>query len=211
MLLKHSKPLSGALGWTTDPATGSKQDSKRCLRLRMKGVVGQMTRNPGMECTLIPDHSAVPLRWELQLHTTGGCNCPTGGAVGEGHCSMAAASPTLLIKGIIRIQTDKKMASDTTYYLITQRPGGDCSRKWNINKNLFHMHCTCHPLNLILKTPSTHNPVQSVTGDIVFRCSNLHLGVKRTITNRNVSSANKRTQNTPFYFSTFCLVCKMGL
>lgn len=147
-----------------------------------------------------------PLRWELQLHTTGGWNCPTGGAVGQGHCSMAAASPTLVIKGISRIQTDKKMASDTTYYLITQRPGGDRSRKWNINENAFHMHCTCHPLSLILKTPSAHNPVQSVTGNIVFSCSNLHLGVKQTITNRVVSSAKKRTQKR-FYRPTFCLVC----
>lgn len=157
MLLKHSKPLSGAPGWTTDPATGSKQDSVKCLRVRMKGVVGQMMRKAGVECTLIPDHSAVPLRWELQLHTTGGCNCPTGGAVAEGYCSMAAASPTLVIKEIIRIQTDKKMASDSTYYLITQRQGGNCSWKWNINKNLFHMHCTYHLLNLIFKIPSTHN------------------------------------------------------
>lgn len=47
-------------------------------------------------------------------------NCIMGGAVTEGYCSMAAASPSLVIKEIIRIQTDKKMALDSTYYLIAQ-------------------------------------------------------------------------------------------
>lgn len=43
-----------------------------------------------------------------------------GGAVTEGYCSMAATSPSLLIKEIIRIQTHKKMASDSKYYVIAQ-------------------------------------------------------------------------------------------
>lgn len=47
-------------------------------------------------------------------------DCTMGVAVTEVYCSMAAVSPSLVIKEIIRIQTDKKMALDRKYYLIAQ-------------------------------------------------------------------------------------------
>lgn len=47
-----------------------------------------------------------------------------GAAVTEAYCSMAAAPPSLVIKEIIRIQTDKKMASDSKYNLIAQSQWG---------------------------------------------------------------------------------------
>lgn len=76
-----------------------------------------------------------------------GVAAPRGGAVAESHCSVAAASPAPVIKETIRIQTDKKMASDGTYYLITQRQGGHFSPKWNIRKILFHMRWAAHTMN----------------------------------------------------------------
>lgn len=39
-------------------------------------------------------------------------------AVTKGYCSMASS---FVIKEIIRIQTDKKMASDSKYYVFAQR------------------------------------------------------------------------------------------
>lgn len=50
-------------------------------------------------------------------------NCTTGGAVTEGYCSMAAASPGVINK-IIRIQRDRKIALNSTYYLIAQSQWG---------------------------------------------------------------------------------------
>lgn len=69
-----------------------------------------------------------------ELHTTGRRNCPSGGAVAGDHCSVPTASPTLVIKEIIRIQTDKKMASASTLYMISllKVGGGGWSWKWNI-------------------------------------------------------------------------------
>lgn len=125
--------------WTTDPATGSKGGSERCSRLD-DGLL--------VECRGKQEWNAHGYQIAQLSRSGGSCGSATregGPAVAEGHCSMAA--PTLVIKKIIRIQTDKKMASDGTYYLITQRQGGAFSRKWNIKKNLFHMHCTCHLLN----------------------------------------------------------------
>lgn len=58
------------------------------------------------------------------------------------------------------------MASDSPYYLITHCQGGNFSWKRNIRKNLFHMHCTCHIMNWILKTPPTHDCVQSAICDM---------------------------------------------
>lgn len=51
-------------------------------------------------------------------------NYTRGSAVTEGYCSIAAVSPSLVIKESNRKQTDKKMALDSKYYVIAQSQGG---------------------------------------------------------------------------------------